>query len=90
MFDGRRREIETAKKKWQDRLTIIHQQSSSVTVEADVHFDKSYQEYYFELDDLISKLNEGIGQTMAGSEKRFLESYKGHMESVAKELTRFK
>jgi hypothetical protein len=27
---------------------------------------------------------------MAGSEQRFLESYKGHMEAVAKELSRFK
>jgi hypothetical protein len=27
---------------------------------------------------------------MAGSEQRFLESYKGHMEAVARELAKFK
>ena len=52
--------------------------------------EKTYQEFYFDINEMINNLNDAIGKKIADTEKDFLASYKGHMEIVAKEMNKYK
>ena len=74
-----------AENKWFTQVLHLKRQP---TIEENA--GKTYQECYFELNDLINKLNEEIGVKISSTEQDFLASYKGHMEIVAKEMSKYK
>ena len=51
---------------------------------------RSYKEYFFDLETLIGEIHGKMNLVIATNEQTFLESYRGHMKTVVKDLDAFK